>query len=41
MAKLPGEGRIRYYEYKKIALPLNALCIKMDNLYDLLKGGRL
>src|SRR6202034_3346921 len=37
LAKLPGEEESIITDTKKVILTLNALCIEMDNRYDLLK----
>ena len=37
LAKLPGEEEAIITDTKKVVHTLNALCIEMDNRYDLLK----
>jgi DNA segregation ATPase FtsK/SpoIIIE, S-DNA-T family len=37
LAKLPGEEEAIITDTKKVINTLNALCIEMDNRYDLLK----
>ena len=39
LAKLPGEEEAIITDTKKVINTLNALCIEMDNRYDLLKEG--
>jgi S-DNA-T family DNA segregation ATPase FtsK/SpoIIIE len=39
LAKLPGEEEPIITDTKKVVYTLNALCIEMDNRYDLLKEG--
>ena len=39
LAKLPGEDEAIITDTKKVVHTLNALCIEMDNRYDLLKDG--
>lgn len=39
LAKLPDEEEAIITDYKKVIYTLNALCIEMDNRYELLKDG--
>ena len=41
LAKLPGEEEAIITDTKKVINTLNALCIEMDNRYDLLKDTGL
>jgi S-DNA-T family DNA segregation ATPase FtsK/SpoIIIE len=41
LAKLPGEEDAIITDTKKVVHTLNALCIEMDNRYDLFKRSRV